>query len=345
MKAPLTTTDQKPKVATLEDVARDAGVSLATASKALNGRDRVSDATRSRVEDTARALSYVRNPMAKGLSEGRSGTVGLLTSDLEGRFSLPILMAAEDTFGAGQISVFLCDARGDAIRERHYISALLARRVDAIMVVGSKTDHRQPIGRDLPVPVVYVYTPSRDPRDLSITPDNVVGGRLATEHLLATGRKRIAHLTGPRTERAAADRAIGIGQVLAETGTSLVFETSYGEWSERWGRSSCAMMLDQGIAVDAILCDSDQIARGALDALRERSIRVPEDVAVVGFDNWDVIVEGTHPALTSIDMNLELLGRSAAEKLFAAIGGKPLAQGIELVDCRLVVRGSTTQTI
>lgn len=338
-------TEPKIGVATLHDVARQAGVSLATASKALNGRDRVSADTRLRVEDAARALAYVRNPMAKGLSNGRSGTVGLLTSDLEGRFSLPILMAAEDAFGAGEVSVFLCDARGDAIRERHHISALLARRVDAIMVVGSRTDPRLPIDRDIPVPVVYVYTPSQDHRDLSITPDNVAGARLALEHLLSIGRKRIAHLTGPRTERAAMDRAMGINQVLIETGTSLVFETGYGEWTERWGRSACAMALDQGIAMDAILCDSDQIARGALDALRERSIRVPEDVAVIGFDNWDVIVEGTHPALSSIDMNLDLLGRSAAERLFQAIGGQPLAQGVELVDCRLVVRGSTTQTI
>ena len=337
--------DAKARPSTLEDVARRAGVSLGTASKALNGRDRVSDATRARVEDAARALAYVGNPLARGLSQGLSGTVGLLTSDLEGRFSLPILMGAEDRFGAGRVSVFLCDARGDAIREQHYISALLARRVDAIMVVGSKTDHRAPIGRDLPVPVIYVYTPSQDPRDLSLTPDNVAGGRMAIEHLLASGRRHIAHLTGPGHERAAADRTRGIAQVLAESGTQLMFETAYGEWTERWGRSSCAMMLEQGTKVDAILCDSDQIARGALDALRERGIRVPDDVAVIGFDNWDIIVEGTHPPLTSIDMNLGLLGRHAAERLFHAIGGAPLASGIELSDCRLVVRGSTALTI
>ncbi|MDR3472108.1 MAG: LacI family DNA-binding transcriptional regulator [Devosia sp.] len=334
----------KAKSARLIDVARRAGVSLATASKALNERGRISDATRLRVVAAARELAYARAGKPSPLP-GRSGTVGLLTSDLEGRFSLPILMAAEDTFGAGQVSVFLCDARGDAIREKHYISALLNRNVDAIMVVGSKTDPRQPIAVDLPVPVIYVYTPSADPADLSITPDNVAGGRMALDHLFESGRTRIAHITGPQTERATIDRAEGIRQALEARNASLVYATPYGEWSERWGRSACAMLLDQGKKVDTILCDSDQIARGALDALRERGVLVPSDIAIMGFDNWDVIVEGAHPTLTSIDMNLSLLGRLAAESLFDAMEGKPRAAGVQLVPCRLAIRASTTQAI
>ncbi len=333
----------RPKAArppTLADVSKRAGVSMATASKALNGRDRVSDATRSRVEQAARELSYSHGGNIRPF-HGKSGTVGLLTSDLEGRFSLPILMAAEDTFGGGQVSVFLCDARGDVIREKHYINELLSRNVDAIMVVGSKTDHRLPIAPDLPVPVVYVYTPSADPRDLSITPDNVGGGRLAIQHLLETGRKRIAHITGPQNERASIDRAEGIRSVLRAQKLELVYETSHGEWTERWGRSACAMILDQGLEIDAIVCDSDQIARGAIDALRERGKSIPRDVAIMGFDNWDVIVDGTHPTLTSIDMNLTLLGQLAATRLYEAIDGKPLPSGIDYQPCRLTIRAST----
>ena len=330
---------------TLLHVAQRAGVSLATASKAINGKARVSERTRARVTAAADELAYSRNSLARSLSQGRSGTVGLLTSDLEGRFSLPILMGAEDTFGAGQVSVFLCDARGDALRERHYISALLGRRVDAVMVVGSRTDSRPPIAHDLPVPVIYVYTPSSDPSDLSITPDNVAAGRMAVEHLVAAGRRRLAHIAGPANERAAIDRAIGIRGALEVLGGSLVYEPQYGEWSERWGRSACAMLLEQGGGADAILCDSDQIARGALDALKERTIAIPRDVAVMGFDNWDVIVEGTHPMLTSVDMNLEGLGRLAAQRLFDAIDGRTLGSGVEYQPCRLAVRGSTTPDI
>jgi LacI family transcriptional regulator len=329
----------------LLEVARRAGVSLATASKALNGKARVSEDTRARVAEAASELAYSRNSLARSLSQGRSGTVGLLTSDLEGRFSLPILMGAEDTFGAGQVSVFLCDARGDALRERHYISALLSRRVDGIIVVGSRTDPRPPIARDLPVPVIYVYTPSSEASDLSITPDNVAAGRMSVEHLIASGRKRIAHIGGPANERAAVDRAKGIREAMELAGGELVYEPPFGEWSERWGRSATAMLLDQKIAADAILCDSDQIARGALDALKERGVSVPRDMAIMGFDNWEIIVEGTHPMLTSVDMNLERLGRMAAERLFAAIDGTPIGSGTEFQPCRLVVRGSTTPEI
>lgn len=331
--------------ARLAEVAARAGVSLATASKALNGKDRISDATRRRVVAAAEDLAYPLDGPPSAVAQGRTGTVGLLTSDLEGRFSLPILMAAEDTFGAGSVSVFLCNARGDAIRERHYVSALLGRKVDAIMVVGSRTDARVPIGLNLPVPVVYVYTPSSDPTDFSLTPDNIGGGRMAIRHLLDTGHTRIAHITGPHGEQAAIDRALGIAEVLRERGMELVHATAHGEWSEHWGRTACANLIEQGFAFDALLCDSDQIARGALDALRERSISVPDQVAVMGFDDWDSIVLGTHPPLTSIGMNLDLMGRLAAQKLYDAMEGTILPIGRLTLPCTLAVRGSTAQSI
>src|SRR5674476_482448 len=195
---------------TLTDVARVAGVSVATASKALNGRDQVKDSTRARVQEAAARLSFSPNRLARGLLLGRTGTVGLLTSDLEGRFVIPILMGAEDAFGAGQVNVFLCDARGDHIREQHHLKALLNRRVDGIIIVGRQTDPRRSLGHELPVPVVYAYAPSEDPEDHSVTPDNEAGGRLAIDHLIACGRKRVAHITGDPAYAAAQDRARGV---------------------------------------------------------------------------------------------------------------------------------------
>jgi LacI family transcriptional regulator len=188
--------DRRPARATLRDVAALAGVSVPTASKAINNRSHVHAATRSRVLAAAEQLGFAPNALARGLLDGRTGTVGLLTSDLVGRFSLPILMGAEDAFGAGRTSVFLCDARGDTIRERHHLAALLARQVDGLIVVGSRTDPRPSLGRELPIPVVYVYAESDDPADLSLVPDNVGAGALAVEHLLAMGRRRIAHVGG-----------------------------------------------------------------------------------------------------------------------------------------------------
>ena len=147
---------------TLADVAQLAGVSVATVSKALNGRHDISEETRTIVLEASQKLSFRPNSLARGLLSGQTNTVGLLTNDLEGRFSLPILMGAEDAFGARQLSVFLCDARGDAIRERHHINSLLDRQVDGLLVVADQANPRPPLPGNISVPVVYAYGPSTD---------------------------------------------------------------------------------------------------------------------------------------------------------------------------------------
>ncbi|HLU28895.1 MAG TPA: LacI family DNA-binding transcriptional regulator, partial [Glycomyces sp.] len=288
---------------TLKDVARLAGVSVATASKALNGRANVHPDTRRRVVETAERLSSTPNTLAQNLLSGQSGTVGLVTNDLEGRFSIPILMGAEDAFGAGKTSIFLCDAREDPIRESYHLQALLGRRVDGLIVVGSRTDPRPPVP-DVPVPVVYVYAPSEDPADLSFVPDNVGAGRQAAEHLITLGRRRIAHIAGDPTYAAARDRVQGVDEAMSAAGLELVDGRAvHGTWSESWGRAATRTVLDRSPDVDAIVCGSDQIARGVLDTLRDLGRDVPRDVAVVSFDNWEILATGARPQLTSVDMS------------------------------------------
>ena len=164
------------------ETSRAAGVSVATASKALNGRQDVSAARATR-SCRPRVCSFRPNRAAQQLQSGASGTVGLIASDLDGRFSIPIMMGAEDGFGIENVSVFLTDARGDLIRERHHLEALMARGVDGFIFVGSRTDPRPPIAMDVPVPVVHVYAPSAELEALSFVPDNVDAGRRATQHL------------------------------------------------------------------------------------------------------------------------------------------------------------------
>ncbi len=333
--------NKRPRNVTLKDVAEIAGVSIATASKALNGRNYVHPETRKRVEEAALKMSFTPNTVAQGLLTGQTGTVGLITNDLVGRLSLPILMGAEDAFGRGQMSVFLCDARGDVIRERHHVQALLGRRVDGLIMVSSDTDPRPSLGHNLPVPVIYVYGRSEDPNDYSVVVDNVAGAALVAKHLLTLGRTRIAHINGDPGFIASRDRAHGVAKTLAEAGLELLGgESIYGSWSEAWGRSATSAVLARFPDVDGIICGSDQIARGAIDRLREMSISVPETIAVTGFDNWEVLAIGSRPQLTTLDMNLEALGRVAAKRLFAAIDGERQA-GIESLPGRLVVRGST----
>src|SRR4029450_712036 len=141
-------------VVTVNDVAVRAGVSPGTVSKALNGRGQLRAETRQRVVAAAQELGFHVNMLARNLLEGRTYTVGVLTTDSFGRFPIPVMLGAEDALGAGQISVLLCDGRGDRIREQHYVRTLLARRVDGIIVTGRTTDPRPSLGRDLPVPAV-----------------------------------------------------------------------------------------------------------------------------------------------------------------------------------------------
>jgi LacI family transcriptional regulator len=251
------------------------------------------------------------------------------------------MQGAEDAFGPGSVSVFLCDSRDDRIREQHYVRNLLERRVDGIIVTGRRQDPREPIGGDLPVPVVYAMTYSTSPADLSLVPDDVQGGSLAVHHLLSTGRTRIGHVTGPARFAASRLRASGAQAALAEAGLTMAGAGPlYGEWSEEWGRQATAALLRSAPDVDAIFCGNDQVARGAADAVREAGRNVPDDVALVGFDNWDVMAEACRPPLTTVDMNLRDLGRTAAERLLAAIEGQFTA-GVERLPCSLVLRESS----
>ncbi|MBA2719145.1 MAG: LacI family DNA-binding transcriptional regulator [Chloroflexi bacterium] len=327
---------------TIFEVADLAGVSVGTVSKALNGRGQLRAETVERVRAAARDLGFEPSELAKSLLRGRTFTVGLLTSDSFGRFSIPLTSGIEDALGAGQISVFLCDARGDRVREQHYVRSLLSRRVDGIIVTGRRTDPRAPINDErLPVPVVYAYCQSSSPDDLSLLPDDYQGGQLAARHLLARGRRRLAHVTGPVRFAAVREREQGLRSVLDTAGVELpASRILAGEWTEAWGREAAGALLSQNPDVDAIFCGSDIIARGVADELREAGIRVPEDVALVGFDNWEIMAAATRPPLTSIDMNIEGLGKTAAHRLLAMIRGDALS-GVERMPCRLVVRDSS----
>ena len=326
---------------TITDVARLAGVSPGTASKALNGKGGISPATAQLVRLAADRLGYQPNALARGLLSGRTYTVGLITTDSFGRFSIPVMQGAEDALGPGSMAVLLCDVRDDPIREQHYLRTLLERRVDGIIVTGRRQDPREPIGSGLPVPVVYAMTCSNTPADMSVIPDDEQGGALAVRHLLSTGRTRIGHVTGPVRFSASRLRARGAEAVLAEAGLTLAGGSPlFGEWGEEWGRQGADALLRSAPDVDAIFCGSDQIARGVADALRESGRKVPEDIALVGFDNWEVMAAACRPPLTTVDMNLRELGRVAAERLLAAIGGKSGA-GIERLPCSLVLRESS----
>lgn len=318
-----------------------AGVSKGTASKALNGRTDIGEETRRRVLEAATELSFAPNALARGLSGGRTGTVGIVTSDLDGRFVLPILMGAEDALGAGQISVLLCDARGDAVREAQHVKTLLSRRIDGLIVVGDNNDPRPSLGTQVPVPVAYAYAPSADAADLSLVPDNEQIGRIATEHLLTCGRSRLVHITGEAGHVAATDRARAVVAAARDAGVELLRPPLFGDWTSAWGRAATGLLRDELAGIDGIVCGNDRIAFGVVESLRERGRTVPADVSVIGIDNWRPLAEDIEPPLTTVDLGLEDLGRAAAQRIFAMLEGENRAGGVQRLGARLVIRKST----
>jgi LacI family transcriptional regulator len=326
---------------TIRDVASLAGVAVGTASKALNSRGSLADITRERVRQAAEQLGFHPNDLAKSLVRGRSFTVGVVTSDGFGRFTTPMVTGIEEALGTEEIAVFLCNAQGDPERERRYVRSLLEKHVDGIIVAGRRTDPRPRLDTGTNrVPVLYAYSQA-DPGVLCLLPDDEQGGYVATRHLLDQGRRHLIHITGPERFEAVRLRLAGMRTALAEEGLGLgPTSVLTGPWDESWGRDAVNRLLDSKESFDAIFCGSDQIARGVCDALREHQVKVPEEVAVVGFDNWDVVAAATRPPLTTVDMNLGELGRLAGTRLVEIIGGARHT-GVIRLPCSLVVRESS----
>ena len=221
----------------------------------------------------AKAIGYRPNDLAQSLHRARSMTVGILSNDSFGRFTFPIVEALERRLFDHGIAVFMCNATDDPARERRHIDQLLGKRVDGLVVTARRADRRAPIepaARGLPV--IYVFSQVENPDALCLLPDDEGGAKLAVSHLAALGRRRIAHITGPERFEAVRLRETGCREALAEAG----LEAARGDYRARplvrglgtrgrRRRSSPAAAR----APDALFCGNDQIARGAVDALRE----------------------------------------------------------------------------
>lgn len=320
----------------LSDVAAQAGVSVATASKALNGTGRMTHETRARIKRVAAELGFRPNAMAQALTRQRSMTVGLLSNDSYGRFAMPVMSGVSEALMDEGITVFMSNIEDDPDAGQAHLEALLDKQVDGIIVSGKRIDTRLPIDfSGVSIPVVYVFTDAPE-GSVTLVSDDRQGGRDAVSHLVAQGRKRLVHITGPESFFSARERAAAFTDVMGAQAKVL-----HGAWSELWGHEAIDQIwADGGARPDGIFCGSDQIARGVVDALRERGVAVPQDVSVVGFDNWEIVAAATRPPLSTIDMNLKELGREAGRLVLAMSEGEEIEPGIRRVPCRLVVRTS-----
>lgn len=329
--------NEQPRRTTIHDVAKAAGVSIATVSKALNNNGRMQPETRDRIKRAAAELGFRPNALARGLLSKRSFTVGLLTNDAYGRFSLPMMAGVSEALVDHGVSVFLCATNDDPALTHLHIEALLDKQVDGIVFSATRLDRRPHMDlSSLPIPVVYVFAEG-PPGSVVIIPDDYQGARIAVQHLIDQGRKRIAHITGPDDYRAVRVRAEAYRDLCGGDEPVL-----FGEWEESWGHQAVDLLWSRDQAPpDALFCGNDQIARGAIDALRDRNIAIPEDVSVVGFDNWEIVAEQTRPPLTTIDMGMKELGRQAGLAVLTLSKGQSMSGGTRKLPCSLVVRQSS----
>ena len=331
-------------VATIRDVARVAGVSIGTASKALNKGGRLKDETREKVLAAAATLGYRPNDLAQSLHRTRSMTVGIISSDSFGRFTLPIVEALEQQLADQGIAIFMCNATDDPARERQHLDQLLGKRIDGLVVTSRRADARPPVG-PLPdgLPVVYVYSRPDDDSALALIPDDEGGARLACA--ICSRRAGAGSPTSPGPERfeavrlrhkgyaeelrssrhQAECRVLPLRDVVREHGAARPWAGCSTHAATRPTRSSAA---------------TTRSPAAPPTRLRERGVAVPEQVAVVGFDNWNIMTDAARPQLSSVDMNLSTLGSEAGRMLLAMMGGER-ATGTRRLPCTLVVRDSS----
>jgi DNA-binding LacI/PurR family transcriptional regulator len=317
-------------VPTLEEVAARAGVSRATASRVLRGASNVSDSARAAVHAAAREISYTPNQAARSLVTGRSDSVAFLVDETEERmfsdpFFLGMLRSAQVAVaGAGLQLVFTMTSR----REDHerFLSYAAGGHVDGVLLMSLHGEDRLPQTLEkLGVPTVLSGRPLSGSRRLYyVDADNVDGARLATRHLLGSGRRVVATVTGPQDMCAGQDRLLGYRRALDETGTTydeqLVVE---GEFTANGGNAAMAQLLDQRPDVDGVFAASDLAAIGAIRAIEQSGRRVgrgPGEVSVIGFDDIRDAA-GHRPPLTTVRQPIGEMGTTMTVRLLERLSG------------------------
>ena len=337
----------KPRTATLEEVARRAGVSRATASRVFTSSPRVSDEARRSVERAARDLGYVPNRAARSLVTGRSDSVALVipepTTRLFGEPFWPRLVLGISealSFHDLQLVLLLPQGAADEARVARYLSA---GHVDGALLVSLHGDDPLParlVERRVPV-VVGGRPPGNLPPLSWVDVDNRTGAMTAVRHLAECGRRRIATITGTLDMSAGQDRRDGYRLALRTSGLAVDPELEEpGDFSYESGVVGMRALLARRPDLDAVFVASDLMAAGALQALREAGSRVPEDVAVVGYED-SPIAASTLPSLSSVRQPTEEMGREMARLLLAAIAsGRQVPRQVVLAT-ELVVRESS----
>ncbi|MFG1463253.1 LacI family DNA-binding transcriptional regulator [Xanthobacter sp. DSM 24535] len=326
--------------ATLDDVARLAGVSTATVSRTLSRPDLVQRDTREKVGDAVRRLNYVPGGAARALASGRTLTIGAVVPTLDHAIFARAIQAMQTELAANGYQLLVAAHEYSPAQEAVSVRALLARGVDALMVVGADhLDETWDLLGGATVPVILSW--SFDPRFASVGFDNEAAGRRVAEHLLGLGHRRFGMISGYTTSNDRARlRVAGVRAALAREGLELLESCVVQQpFTLAGGRVGMNELMGHALPPTAIIGGNDLLAVGALFEAQARGIAVPQAVSIVGIDNLEIATHVT-PPMTTVHLPTAQLGRTVAAHLLAELKGMPQAKRTEL-PIELVVRKST----
>jgi LacI family transcriptional regulator len=324
---------------TIGMVAQAAGVSASTVSRILNGTAVVSDLKKQAIDSAIATLGFVPNPIARGLAGGRTFSIGVVTQALDSPFYGAAMRGIEDTLLPAGYNALFVSGHWDAAAEARCIDVLQSRRVDGIVVLTGRLTDQAVKAFAKVQPLVVTGRTLKAPGLFTLNFDNFEGGRLATEHLIQLGHRRIAFIAGDSDHPDATERLRGYRAALEAAG--IAFDQALvvpGEYHELSGLLAVDRLLATNQRFTAIFAANDQMAVGAALGLQRHSLRVPADVSVVGFDDLPTS-QYAIPPLTSVQQPAYELGRLAASAMLQLLAdAKP---SVEVPLPRLVARESS----
>lgn len=336
-------TKRNPSRPTLQDVADATGVTLATASRALNGSYGVHPETRRRVLETAAQLDYKANRFARGLVTGRSNAIGLIISDIRNSYFAEVARGAEDAAYAAGLDLLLCNSDVDSGKQMRYINSLIEKRVDGIIMnsVATLTKAEQDYIAASRIPVVLLTRAADCPLFSTACADNEQGGRLIAECLLAHGHRTVVHLTGPRNHNNLAMRARGFLDLFRQAGDADA-SVVHGLHTMEGGYQMARNLFRSDNKVTAISAANDAVAFGVIKAALEAGLRIPEDVSLAGFDDVELAAL-VHPPLTTIRQPKYEMGAAALEMIVKLMNAKHRMPEHRVFGVELVERASISK--
>lgn len=327
----------------MADVARTAGVSRAAVSFVLNDRSDISipEATRERVLATAAELGYRRNAAARALASQRSGLFGLVTEIVTSPFAADIVKGAQWRAWEDERFLLIAPSEDDQAMESVAIEKLLEQRIEGLIIAASWHQAIQVPENAYQLPCVLVHCYDESGRLPSIVPDEESGGRAAARELLAAGHQQIAHITLPLGIPAQIGRLQGFAAELSAAGVDLPdHRIAVGDGTTDSGYRGAAELLDGPNPPTAIFCGNDRMAMGAYDAIKERGLRIPHEISVVGFDDQQALADCLRPGLTTVALPFQEMGAAGVRKLTELTAGSPKTSSHLALDCPLRQRSS-----